>query len=68
MVNEPLIQPIKDLVRESAYRFYVRRAEQGQPGSAFDDWIGAEREIVSAAIKADRNLDHSSEVNLKNGW
>jgi hypothetical protein len=61
MVNEPLIQPIEDLVRERAYQLYVRRAEQGQPDSEFDDWIKAEREIVSAAIKADRNLDQSSE-------
>jgi hypothetical protein len=55
MVNERLIQPIEDLVRARAYQFYVRRAEQGQPGSAFDDWIKAEGEIVSAATKADRN-------------
>src|SRR6266853_5002137 len=49
MVNEPLIQPIEDLVRRKAYELYVDRLEQEQPGSEFDDWITAEHEIVSAA-------------------
>jgi len=66
MVNEPLIQPIEDLVRQKAYELYVGRTEQEHPGSEFDDWIIAEHEIVSAARKADRDLHQLSERKLKN--
>lgn len=41
------------IVERSAYAIYLARSEKGQPGSALDDWLKAEREIGVQALLAE---------------
>jgi hypothetical protein len=57
----------EERIRRRAYEFYLRRGNQ--PGSEIDDWLQAEREILSvlAARKAqfDRMKDLSADRKRK---
>lgn len=40
------------IVERRAYEIYLARIENGQPGSALDDWLKAEQEIGVEVVLA----------------
>ena len=49
--------PLEERIRNRAHELYIERG--AQPGSALDDWLQAEREILLAQI--DARVDEAEE-------
>jgi len=50
--------PTLEQIQARAYEIYLER--RGAPGSQIDDWLRAERELVSAAPSKPRRAAHSA--------
>jgi hypothetical protein len=48
--HAPPLSPCEDLIQQRAYEFYSERGYRD--GSALDDWLEAEREILSQTSSA----------------